>query len=86
VSEPLRGQPDDDAQRDFEQRALRNVRGLLDKMEDEERSDRASTVRIAVICGVVAVVMLILVVAWFANRKDAAPASVVIPAPAKTPK
>ena len=30
----------DDAQREMEQRALRNVRGLVDKMEEIEKVDR----------------------------------------------
>ena len=34
--------PTDDAQRDLEQRALRNVRGLVDKVESQELADKRS--------------------------------------------
>ena len=81
-------QPGDDAQRDMEQKALRNVRGLLDKIEDQDRLDRKATVRIAVICGVAAAVLVALLVAWL-NERKAEPGStkaVVIPAPAKNVK
>ena len=78
--------PNDDAQRGLEQRALRNVRGLLDKMEDEERVDRRSTVRLAVISAIVALSFVVALVAWRGGRGEPAPATVVIPAPAKTPK
>lgn len=78
-------QPGDDAQRDLEQRALRNVRGLLDRMEDQERLDRKTTLKIAVICGVAAVVFLALVAAWWSQRENEPLATpVVLPAPAKT--
>lgn len=78
--------PTDDAQRDLEQRALRNVRGLLDKIEHEEHSDRRTTVKIAVACGVVALVLVVILVAWLGRRGETAPTSVVIPAPAKLAK
>ena len=32
--------PSEDAQRELEQRALRNVRGLVDKVEDQDAADR----------------------------------------------
>ena len=32
--------PTDDAQRELEQRALRNVRGLVDKVENQDQADR----------------------------------------------
>lgn len=79
-------EPTDDAQRDMEQRALRNVRGLLDKMEDEERSGRRTTMKIAVACGVVALVLAAILFGWMGRRGDAPPASVIIPAPVKNTK
>lgn len=79
-------QPTEDAQRDLEQRALRNVRGLLDKIEHEEHSGRRTTVKIAVACGVVALVLVVILVAWVGRRGEPAPTSVVIPAPAKLAK
>jgi hypothetical protein len=39
----------DDAQREMERRALRNVRGLVDKLEDEDRARRRSTLRFAAV-------------------------------------
>ncbi len=32
----------DDAQRELEQRALRNVRGLVDKVENQDQADKRS--------------------------------------------
>jgi hypothetical protein len=75
-------QPGDDAQRDLEQRALRNVRGLLDKLEDEERVDRRKTVRIAIACAIVVIVALGLIVAFAAGRKPPPADAIVIPPPA----
>ncbi len=39
----------DDAQRNLEKRALRNVRSLVDKIEEENQGSRTRTVRFAVI-------------------------------------
>ena len=78
--------PNDDAQRTLEQRALRNVRGLLDKMEDEERVDRRQTVKIAVVCGVVALVFFVIVIAWLGKRGEPGATTVVVTPPAKTAK
>jgi hypothetical protein len=46
-----------DAQRELERRALRNVRGLLDKLEQDDKVDRGSQRRIAVAVVVVVVGM-----------------------------
>ena len=78
--------PDDDARRTLEQRALRNVRGLLDKMEDEERDDRRKTLKIAIVSGVVLLVFLVVVVAWLGRRGDPGSAPIVISPPAKSAK
>ena len=75
----------DDAQRDLEQRALRNVRGLLDKVEDQERLDRRVTVRLAVISVVAALVLSGLVVAWIKYQQRVA-AEAVVSQPAKGPR
>ena len=40
--------PPEDAQRDLEQRALRNVRGLVDKVENQDQADRRSERRMIV--------------------------------------
>jgi hypothetical protein len=39
---------DDEAQRTLERRALRNVRGLVDKLEDEQRVQSRTTLRFVV--------------------------------------
>jgi hypothetical protein len=46
----------EDAQRELEQRALRNVRGLVDRMESEESLSRRTQVKLVV--GLVVVVVL----------------------------
>lgn len=79
-------QPGDDAQRDLEQRALRNVRGLLDKIEKEERIDRKRTVRIALACGAVVLAFLVVLVGFLGRRAEPPAAAIVIPAPAKNTK
>jgi hypothetical protein len=70
----------DDAQRNLERKALRNVRGLLDRMEDDERDNRRGVARIAIGAVVVAVVVAALVVLWM-GAHNAAPSAnpVVIP-------
>jgi hypothetical protein len=76
--------PGDDAQRELERKALRNVRGLLDKVEEDERLTRRGAVRIAVIAVVVALVATAIVVVWMSARRTADTANpVVIPAPPK---
>jgi hypothetical protein len=40
--------PTDDAQRELEQRALRNVRGLVDKVESQDQADQRSERRMIV--------------------------------------
>jgi hypothetical protein len=49
----------EDAQRDLEQRALRNVRGLVDRMEGEDSLSRRTQVKL--VGGLVVVVLLGLV-------------------------
>jgi hypothetical protein len=63
------GQPqtlpeDHDAQRALEQRSLRNVRALLDKLEAEAQSERRSRNRAAWIAGVVIAAALIGFYTW----------------------
>jgi len=78
-------QPGDDAQRDLEQRALRNVRGLLDKMEDQDRKDNRTTLKIVLACGIVAVVVLALILGYSASRKEQPSGAIVLP-PVKAPR
>lgn len=74
--------PSNDAQRELEQRALRNVRGLVDKIEDAERLEGRAQRRVLV--GLVAgcALAVAVVVAAYALRDRDAGAVVELPAPA----
>jgi hypothetical protein len=54
--------PEDDAQRELEQRALRNVRGLVDKMDNIEQVDHKRQKRLLLTIVAIAVVMGTIVV------------------------
>ena len=73
-----------DAQRELEQRALRNVRGLVDKMETIEVADRHAQRRMLlwILLGVLAVIVALGVVMWRANENAGKP---VVIDPAKLP-
>lgn len=62
--------PSHDAQREMEQRALRNVRGLVDRMEDAEVLDgrRQRRLLLALVGGIA--LALVVVLAMFVLRKD----------------
>ncbi|HET6263288.1 MAG TPA: hypothetical protein VFD95_00415 [Usitatibacter sp.] len=78
--------PGDDAQRNMEQRALRNVRALVDKIETtDERDSKSSRRHVAVI---VAVILGLFVVAYGVSqmRSKNDDRTVVLPPPAKTAK
>ena len=65
--------PPHDAQRELEQRALRNVRGLVDKMDSIETFERRSQKRLlwGIIGGAVVVVVYIVgAVLMSKNRSD----------------
>ena len=62
---PASNAPSDEAQRELEQRALRNVRNLVDRIEDEE-AHRRVTLRRAII-GIV-VVFALLAIAFLSMR------------------
>jgi hypothetical protein len=55
--------PADDAQRELERRALRNVRGLVEKLEDSDQAD-ARTQRRLLVAIVIVAVLLALVTAF----------------------
>jgi len=81
-------QPGHDAQREMEQRALRNVRGLLDKIESHEaHEDRAvkKTV-LSVIAGVVVLVVVVGVAMLLATGKKQSTRTMTLPPPANAPK
>ena len=59
--------PGDDAQREMEQRALRNVRGLVDKIENDDKLGRRAQLRTfigIVVAAVVAAVAIGVGLAW----------------------
>ena len=77
--------PGDDAQRDMEQRALRNVRGLVDKIENDDQLAKRSQVRTLiglVLAAVVIAVLLGLGISW---RDRGRGGEVVIHPPAPKP-
>ena len=79
--------PDDDAQRTMEQKALRNVRALVDKIETtDELEGKAVRKQLAVIIVAVVAIFGIGFLAWkFANPQQEA-RSLVLPPPASAVK
>jgi hypothetical protein len=77
--------PSHDAQREMEQRALRNVRGLVDRMEDADRLDARKQRRmLAGLVGGIAIAIAILVaIAIYRSRTPSG--EVVLPPPASAP-
>lgn len=74
--------PPHDAQRSLEQRALRNVRGLVDKMDAIDRTDRVAEKRgfaALVAAGVVLVAVIVGGMLYLSNKYEA-PAVKVDPA------
>jgi hypothetical protein len=72
----------DEAQRTLEQRALRNVRGLVDKMESIEHIDQRTQRRMLlwIAVGAVAAVFILGVLVWHASHRDSGVAVVIEPA------
>ena len=74
---------DDDAQRTMEQKALRNVRALVDKIETTDELDRkAVRKQLTVIVVAVLVVFGVAFVGWQLMAPRAEPRAVVLPPPA----
>jgi hypothetical protein len=71
-----------DAQRDMEQRALRNVRALVDKIENTDDHNRKAVLGTAVkiVIGV-AVVTAIVAIAYVTTHKPETPRTLVLPPP-----
>jgi hypothetical protein len=70
VSTPV---PPDDAQRELEQRALRNVRGLVDKMEGLDRIDQLAQRRTLVgitVGALIGVAVIVGLIAYLANGRE----------------
>ena len=76
--------PNNDTQRELERHALRNVRGLVEKMESIEASDRRTQRRLLawVLVGVLAVAGVVGYVIW---RSSATTGKPVVIDPAKLP-
>ena len=74
--------PGEDTQRELEQHALRNVRGLVDKMESIEESDRRTQRRLLVwvLVGVLAVAGVVGYAIWRAGKNYASTPVVIDPA------
>ncbi|HUL94539.1 MAG TPA: hypothetical protein VLT89_00940 [Usitatibacter sp.] len=68
----------DDAQRDLEQRALRNVRGLVDKMEGLDAVDKSQQRRYmtGLVVGAIVFAAVLAGVLWFGGH-DASQAVVI---------
>jgi hypothetical protein len=63
----------DDIQRELEQRALRNVRGLVDRIEDADALDSRLQRRYLawIVLGAVAAALLLAVALWVAKQRQA---------------
>jgi hypothetical protein len=72
--------PSDDAQRDLEQRALRNVRGLVDKVENIDLADKRSERRMLKWLAIIALVVFAGIAAYlgFISNQRASGATVTI--------
>lgn len=81
-------QPGHDAQREMEQRALRNVRGLLDKIESHDaHEDRAVKKTVfTVIAAVVVLVVVVGIAMLLASGKKQSTRTMTLPPPASAPK
>ncbi len=62
----------DDIQRELEQRALRNVRGLVDKIEDADALDsrRQRRYLLVILAGAVVLFVLMALGLWMAKGKE----------------
>jgi len=80
MAQPRTLPEDHDAQRALEQRSLRNVRALVDKLEAEAQAGRRTRNRAAWIAGVVIALSLVGVYTWTFNRPPEGRV-IVIPAP-----
>lgn len=80
---PSHDDPGHDAQREMEHHALRNVRGLVDRLESDDLAQRATQKRI--LMGLVAAVAAIAVLVTIAVVGDRGGGEIVVPPPAKAP-
>jgi hypothetical protein len=75
--------PRDDAQREMEQRALRNVRGLVDKIEKDDKIAQRSQMRTLIGLVLVTVAIAVVLGIAIAMRDRGGSSEVVIPPPPK---
>ena len=73
-----------EAQRDLEQRALRNVRGLLDRMEATEHKDKR-TQRTLVVAIVVGGAFILATIFFVASHQSGTPPGRVVDLPSPKP-
>jgi hypothetical protein len=73
----------DDAQRELQQRSLRNVRALLDKLEEEAAAERRTRKWIAV--GLVASAVVLFGVVYFSMKADKGESRTIVVEPAARP-
>lgn len=73
----------DETQRELERRALRNVRGLVDRIEASESAERRTQRRLLIVILVIALVIAG-GIAWGLHARQGKPTAVVID-PAKLP-
>jgi hypothetical protein len=76
----MTGAHDDDAQREMERRALRNVRGLVDRIEQDDKLGKRTQVRtFAILVGLVLALAIALAVAMALRGRDGAGSVLVDP-------
>ena len=73
----------EDAQRELQQRSLRNVRALLDKLEDEAAAERRTRKWIAV--GLVASAVVLFGVVYFSMKANKGESRTIVVEPAGRP-
>ena len=81
--------PSDDAQRELERRALRNVRGLVDRLEESDEADARTQKRLlaGILIGAVVVIIGIAVsVLWLSRSKKTVTIESQRPAPTQPAK
>jgi hypothetical protein len=74
----------DDAHHELRKRALRNVRGLVDKMHAEEQSNRRAQRRLVGLVAIVAISFVALLIALVVMRKPGE-ARMIVTTPEKAP-
>jgi hypothetical protein len=74
-------QAGEDAQRELEQHALRNVRGLVDRLENDQEAMRASQRKFIGVIGIALVIAVLALLVVVNRGASSSPRSVEIPPP-----